>query len=173
MVLEMAPEMKGCAAAIMRMWDSTDRKRLPILPHGLAQSNTGRCSSFRKGAPSSVIAPQTWMLAASISRFVKPRAREHVEGDIVELLVGEAEDLLAELFAQRPLVEHELDVEGRFQRRVERGYLLVGEALGLQRTGIDAGRLVKVAVADRIGVDLGDLGIPNSRACAVPPARPG
>src|SRR4029453_9863340 len=72
MVFEMAPEMKGCAAAIMRMWLSTERYRLPILPHGLAQSNTGRCSAFRKGAPSSVIAPQTWTLAASISFFEKP-----------------------------------------------------------------------------------------------------
>ena len=41
MVLEIAPEMKGCAAAIMRMWLSTERKRLPMRPHGLAQSNTG------------------------------------------------------------------------------------------------------------------------------------
>ena len=57
-VLEIAPEMKGWAAAIMRMWLSTDKERLPILPHGLAQSKTGRCSSFRCGAPSSVMAPQ-------------------------------------------------------------------------------------------------------------------
>ena len=46
-VFEMAPEMKDCAAAIMRMWLSTDRYRLPLRPHALAQSKTGRCSSFR------------------------------------------------------------------------------------------------------------------------------
>jgi len=45
-VLEMAPVMKGCAAAIMRMWLSTERKRVPRRPHGLAQSKTGRCSGF-------------------------------------------------------------------------------------------------------------------------------
>ena len=26
--------MKGCAAAIMRIWLSTERKRLPLRPHG-------------------------------------------------------------------------------------------------------------------------------------------
>ena len=73
MVLEMAPEMKGWLAAIMRMWLSTDRERLPLRPQGLAQSNTGRCSSARCGAPSSVMAPQTCSLAASMSFFEKPR----------------------------------------------------------------------------------------------------
>jgi hypothetical protein len=34
MVLEIAPEMKGCAAAIMRMWLSTERNRRPVRPHG-------------------------------------------------------------------------------------------------------------------------------------------
>ena len=53
-VLEIAPEMNGWAAAIMRMWPSTWMKRLPVLPHLLAQSKTGRCSSLRCGAPSMV-----------------------------------------------------------------------------------------------------------------------
>ena len=39
-VLEIAPEMKDCAAAIMVMWLLTDRNRLPVLPQGLAQSKT-------------------------------------------------------------------------------------------------------------------------------------
>jgi hypothetical protein len=43
-VFEIVPEMKGCTAAIMRMWRSTDRARLQVPPHGLAQSNTARCS---------------------------------------------------------------------------------------------------------------------------------
>ena len=46
-VFEMAPEMKDCAAAIMRMWASTLSDRVPFRPQTLAQSNTGRCSSFR------------------------------------------------------------------------------------------------------------------------------
>ncbi len=40
-VFEIAPLMNGWAAAIMRMWDSADRKRLPVLPHLLAQSKMG------------------------------------------------------------------------------------------------------------------------------------
>ena len=39
-VFEIAPEMKGCAAASMRIWLSTQEKRLPVRPQGLAQSNT-------------------------------------------------------------------------------------------------------------------------------------
>ena len=74
MVLEMAPEMNGWLAAIMRMWLSTDKNRLPIRPHGLAQSKTGRCSSERYGAPSRVMAPQTKVLVSSISSLEKPRA---------------------------------------------------------------------------------------------------
>ena len=58
MVFEIAPETNGWQAASMRMWLSTERYRLPLRPQGLAQSNTGRCSSFRYGAPSSVMAPQ-------------------------------------------------------------------------------------------------------------------
>ena len=47
--------------------------------------------------------------------------------------------------------------KARLQRGVEGGDLLVGEALGLERAGVDARRLVEVAVADGIGLDLGDL----------------
>ena len=47
MVLEMAPEMKGWLAAIMWMWLATDSERLPLRPHGEAQSNTGRCKGKR------------------------------------------------------------------------------------------------------------------------------
>ena len=54
-VLLIAPEMNGCAAAIMRMWRLGAMKRLPIWPQRLAQSKTGRCSSRRCGAPSTVM----------------------------------------------------------------------------------------------------------------------
>jgi hypothetical protein len=42
-VLETAPEMKGCTAAIIRRWLSTESARLPVRPHRLAQSKTARC----------------------------------------------------------------------------------------------------------------------------------
>jgi hypothetical protein len=58
MVFEIAPEMNGWATAIMWMWLSTERQRLPLRPQGLAQSNTGRCSVFRCGASSNIMAPQ-------------------------------------------------------------------------------------------------------------------
>ena len=84
MVLEMAPEMKGCAAAIMWMWLSTDRKRVPLRPQGLAQSNTGRCASAICGAPSSVMAPHTCSLAASMSFLEKPRWLKQIEAGLVQ-----------------------------------------------------------------------------------------
>ena len=72
-VFEIAPDTKDWAAAIILIWLSTDKDLFPILPQTLAQSNTGKWSLLRWGAPSSVIAPQTWILAASISSEVKPR----------------------------------------------------------------------------------------------------
>ena len=58
-VFEIAPEINDCAAAIIVMWLLTDRYRLPFLPHGFAQSKMCICSSFKCGAPSRVIVPQT------------------------------------------------------------------------------------------------------------------
>ena len=88
MVLEMAPEMKGWLAAIMRMWLSTDSERLPLRPQGLAQSNTGRCFSAMCGAPSSVMAPHTCSLAASMSFFVNPRCSSRSKAGLASVSAG-------------------------------------------------------------------------------------
>ena len=82
---------------------------------------------------------------------------EQVEGGRGESLGRDLQRVAAELFAQRPLVEGELDVEGGGQRLLHLGDGLVGEALGLQRRVVDAGRLRQRAVADRVDLDLGDL----------------
>ena len=52
-VFEIAPERNGWAAAIIRTWACQAIERLPLRGWN-AQSNTGRCSSFRSGAPSIV-----------------------------------------------------------------------------------------------------------------------
>ena len=62
-VLLIAPEMNGWAAAIIRMWPSGAMNRVPFLPHLLAQSKTGRCSALRCGAPSMVCVPQMCSLS--------------------------------------------------------------------------------------------------------------
>ena len=72
-VLLMAPEMNGWTAAIMRTWPMGSMKRVPRGPQRLAQSNTGRCSALRPGAPSTVRLPHTTALASSICASVKPR----------------------------------------------------------------------------------------------------
>ena len=56
---------------------------------------------------------------------------------------GIRERVAAELLAQRPLVERELDVERGRQRLLHLGDRLVGEALRLQRRVIDAGRIAR------------------------------
>ena len=81
---------------------------------------------------------------------------EQIEARIGELLGRDAE-LGDDLLAQGPLVEHELDVEGGGQRLLDLLDRLGGEALLLERGVVDAGRLREAAVADRVGLDLGDL----------------
>ena len=54
-VFEIAPEMNGCVAAIMSMWPVWEIARSPT-----ATSKTGRCSSFRPGAPMIVAFSAMW-----------------------------------------------------------------------------------------------------------------
>ena len=84
---------------------------------------------------------------------------QELERHVVELLGRDLERAGEEILAQRPLVEDELDVEGALQPLLDRLDLLVGEALGTQGRGIDARRLLHRAMADGIGLDLGDIGL--------------
>ena len=84
---------------------------------------------------------------------------EQVERRVQQLVGVDAERRRQELLAERPAIEDELDVEGGLERVVELAQHRVGKALGLERGMIDGGRLGQRAVADRIGLDLGDLGL--------------
>jgi hypothetical protein len=84
---------------------------------------------------------------------------QQVEGDVVELRLGEAEAAGAELLAQRPLVEGELHVEGALERVLELLQLRLAEALGAQRLMADGGRALERAVADRVADDRVDLAL--------------
>ena len=69
MVFEIAPEMNGCTAPIMRMWPSGGSSACPRA--GLkAQSKTGRCSSCRCGAPSMVSCSSMYSTMSWTSRDV-------------------------------------------------------------------------------------------------------
>ena len=75
-----------------------------------------------------------------MSFFEKPSAVKQVERRILELVGRDLELVDDEAFAQHPLVEHELDVEGAFQARMDLGQRFGVEALGLQgRAGLIAG----------------------------------
>ena len=119
------------------------------------------------------MAPQTWMLAASISRLVKPRCGEQVEARRGEVLGVDAEFVAQEVGAERPFVEGELDVEGGRQRLFHLLDRLGREALGLQRGVVDRRRLAERAVADRIGDDLGDVAFAIAEHAQALPARRG
>ena len=96
-------------------------------------------------------------LAASISRLVKPTRGEQVEAGGGDRFRRDVERVAQEVLAKGPLVEGELDVERGRQRLFHLGQRFVGEALGLQRGDVDAGRIGERAVADGIGLDLRDI----------------
>ncbi len=83
--------------------------------------------------------------------------RQHFKREIVELLICQLQHILAKIFAQRPFVERELDIEGALESRIQGFDLLVGKALRLQRRRIDARRLIEIAMADGISLNLRDL----------------
>ena len=86
------------------------------------------------------MAPQTWMLAASISRLVKPRCGEQVEARRGEVVGVDAEFVAQKSAPERPFVEGELDVEGGRQRLFQLLDRLRRKALGLERGVVDRRR---------------------------------
>src|SRR6202035_4943215 len=84
-------------------------------------------------------------------------------GEQVEIWCGnrfrlDLERVGQEIFAKRPFVEGEFDVEGGRQRRLNLYQSFVGKALGFQGGNVDRRRIRERAVADGIGLDLRDVG---------------
>ena len=104
--------MNGCATAIMRMWPSAVMNRLPYLA-ALVGAVEHRRSALPSGAarlrPSSCRTRSRWQPGSRL--FVKPSALSRLNLWIVQLRVGEAQRRLAEVLAQRPFVERELNLE--------------------------------------------------------------
>jgi hypothetical protein len=74
----------------------------------------------------------------------KAERREQVERRLGELVLRDAEPLDAEGLAERPFVEREFDVEGRAERRLDRGERRLVEALFDQRLMVDRRRALRV-----------------------------
>ena len=87
----------------------------------------------------------------------KAQVAQKVEGRVVQLFGRDAKGLGAELFAQRPLVEHKADVEGRGECRLDLLQLARAKAVADQRRRVDAGAIADGAVADGIGDDFSSL----------------
>ena len=82
---------------------------------------------------------------------------EEFERRIIQLIRRNIKRPGEEVVAQRPFVEHELDVEGRRHALFNSGDLLIREALGAQRRMVDAGSLCNRTMANGIGFDFCNL----------------
>ncbi len=89
--------------------------------------------------------------------FGEAEFNEHVERPVVDLVFGEAEDLGAELVAERVFVEDELEFEGAFEAGFELLEFSFGEALGGEGFVVDVRGAVEGFVADGVADDVVDL----------------
>ena len=116
--------------------------------------------------------PQICAEASSICCVRKAEAvAQEREAPVVELLVGEAELLFAELFAQHELVEDERQFERAGQCSLDARDCFVVEALCFERRAVDVRRFDQRAGAFGVGFDRGDLLVANSpsNAARLPP----
>ena len=170
---EMAPEMKGCAAASMWMWLSGQLHRLPQL------AARARAVEHRE-----MLGLQAWRAferhacrrhtrSRPRSRsFEKPMCREQVEALRVHASGVELRARLAELLAEHPLVEHELDVEGAGKRRLDAGDFFGVKPFAAQRLWLTCGASASVPRPTAVGDD-GPIVSSHSRGSGAPRARRG
>ena len=79
-VFEIAPEMNGCAAAIMRMWPSTAMIALAVRAALVGAIEDGQVLGLQmRRAFDASWRPQTCVVGFVDLGFVKPRWRENVE----------------------------------------------------------------------------------------------
>ena len=157
MVFEIAPETKGCAAAIMRIWLSVDRWRVPLRPQAVAQSNTARCASFRCGAPSSVMAPQQWRFAASISAREKPSSASMSNPASSSAAASRPSAPVQKASPNVHLLNAYLMSNALFRASSSLTRASSVEAAVDQRLVVDPRRLLEAAMPQRIAGDVADL----------------
>ena len=85
---------------------------------------------------------------------------QQIEGRIIQLGIWDTQRFFAEIFAKGPLVEHEPDIKGGFQRRFDLVDFSLAETMADQRGMVDRWRLSKATVANSISDDFFDLGRP-------------
>jgi hypothetical protein len=89
--------------------------------------------------PSNVIAPQQSFGGASISAREAER-RQQLEAGILQRARRDAQPFDKEIFAQRPFIERELDVESRRESRLDGGERRLVEALFREALVVDRRR---------------------------------
>ena len=83
-------------------------------------------------------------------RFGISQVLEQIERRIVQLFSWDAKDTGAELFAQRPLVEHKANVESRGKRAFNLRQFICPKPVADQRRGINARRVTDRGMTNRI-----------------------
>jgi len=87
----------------------------------------------------------------------EPQMLQQVKGRVHQLVRRNTQGALAEILAQRPLVEHKADVKGRGELAFDLFNLTRAKAVAHQAGGVDAGAVAHRPVADRIGDHFGNL----------------
>ena len=113
MVLEIAPEINDCDAAIMVDVAFGREIALANATAGSGAIEYRQMLVFQTRRAFQRHGPATIEIGQLNVRLGKSHMGQYVEGEIRQLLVGEAKGVAAEILAQRELVESEFDVEGR------------------------------------------------------------
>ena len=131
-VLEIAPVMNGCDAAIMRMWLSTREIALAGAPAGVGAVEHGIVLALQMRRALQRHRAADMGVGGLDLAFAEAERGQQVEAGLLQLLGRDLQRAGEEIRAERPFVEDELDVEGARQRRLQLGDRGVGEALGAQ-----------------------------------------
>mmetsp|Transcript_22711 Transcript_22711/g.37493 ORF Transcript_22711/g.37493 Transcript_22711/m.37493 type:complete len:741 (+) Transcript_22711:830-3052(+) len=108
--------------------------------------------TFQRHRPADVVVGRVDIRAGKAERA------QEVKGRVIQLVRRDAQNLSAELFAQRPLVEHEPNVKSAFKGRIHLGQLIGAKTVPGQRRMVDRRGVANRSVTDRIADDFLDLG---------------
>ena len=125
-------------------------------PHGLAQSNTGRCSGRRCGAPSRVIAPQQQVLAASISARVKPSAAKRSKPGSARRSAAMPSFSARNASPKVHLLNANLMSKAAASPASSAASAASSKPLAASVSWLIAGRALQRTVAERVAFDIGD-----------------
>ena len=97
--------------------------------------------------------------------FGKAKGLQHIEGEIIQLLIREAKHILAEFITKAVSVKGKFHIKGVFQTSSQLGQHRFGKAFFFQRADRDGLTLLKAAMTDGIAGDILNLCRAVTKAC--------